>query len=163
MPCRMLPSVILLSALSSPSTSYLSPNVILKMPKTPSETSSNKTQRRTARISVRPCCLINLASSNESSPLRKFSPPSDYNVAPPSTPLESPPKTPLAPQTISTTELLTTPKTTPPPLTTPPPVPTQPFKQTLPLATDLEPLELIFFTPPTSPHPFFDTLEDLPS
>nr|GEV09228.1 retrovirus-related Pol polyprotein from transposon TNT 1-94 [Tanacetum cinerariifolium] len=30
-------------------------------------------------------------------------------------------------------------------------------------AIDLKPVELIFSTPPTSPHPFFDSLEDLPS
>ncbi|GJU24429.1 hypothetical protein Tco_1163050 [Tanacetum coccineum] len=91
------------------------PHLIFKIPKIPSETSSSKTQRRTARISVRPCCLINLTSSNESSPLRNFSSPSDYNVAPPSTPLESPPKTPLAPQATSPIKPLTTPKFTPPP------------------------------------------------
>ncbi|GJX39776.1 hypothetical protein Tco_0253079 [Tanacetum coccineum] len=125
------------------------------MPKIPSETSSNKTQRRTARISVRPCCLINLTSSNES-------PLSDYNVAPPSTPLESPPKTTLAPQATSPIQTLTTLKFTPPSLTTLPLVPTQPSKQTPLHATDLDPLELIFSTPPTSPYPFFDTLEDLP-
>ncbi|GJV77821.1 hypothetical protein Tco_1509405 [Tanacetum coccineum] len=132
------------------------------MPKIPSETSSNKTQRRTARISVRPCCLINLTSSNEPAPLRNFSPLNDYNIAPPSTPLESPPKTTLAPQDTSPIQTLTTLKVTPPSLTTPPPVPTQPSKQTPLHATDLEPLKLIFSTPPTSPYPFFDTLEDLP-
>ncbi|GJV66215.1 hypothetical protein Tco_1477043 [Tanacetum coccineum] len=95
------------------------PHLILKMTKTPSETSSNKTPRRTARLSVRPCCFINLTSSNESSPLRNFSPQSDYNVAPPSTPLESSPETPLDPQATSPIEPLTTPKVTPP-LTTPP-------------------------------------------
>ncbi|GJT42653.1 hypothetical protein Tco_0951368 [Tanacetum coccineum] len=78
------------------------------MAKTPSETSSNKTPRRTARISARPYFLINLNLSNESSPLRNFSPPNDYNVAPPSTPLESPPRTPLALQATSPIKTLTT-------------------------------------------------------
>ncbi|GKC79967.1 hypothetical protein Tco_1130741 [Tanacetum coccineum] len=104
-------------------------------------------------MSVRPCCLINITSSNESTPIRNFSPPSDYNVAPPSTPLESPPRTPLASQATSSIEPLTTLKVTPPPVTTPPPAPTQPSKQTPPQAINLEPLELIFTTPPTSPHP----------
>ncbi|GJX94288.1 hypothetical protein Tco_0348874 [Tanacetum coccineum] len=40
--------------------------------------------------------------------------------------------------------------------------PTQPSKQTPPLTTTLEPLELVFTRPPTSPHPYFDNLEDLP-
>nr|GEV15729.1 hypothetical protein [Tanacetum cinerariifolium] len=39
----------------------------------------------------------------------------------------------------------------------------QPSKQSSSLAENLDPIELIFFTPPTSPHPFFDSLEDLPS
>ncbi|GJV80175.1 hypothetical protein Tco_1516045 [Tanacetum coccineum] len=127
------------------------------MTKTYSERKSNKTQRRTDRISVRPCYLINATLSNNSSPLRTFSPPSDYIVAPPSTPIESPPITPLAPQTFSSSELLTTLKTTPPPL-----APTQPSKQSSPLAINLEPLELVFTTPPTSPYSYFDSLEDLP-
>nr|GEU35195.1 hypothetical protein [Tanacetum cinerariifolium] len=52
--------------------------------------------------------------------------------------------------------------TTPPPLTTPPPAPTQPSKQSSPLSINLEPVELIFSTPPTSPQSFFYLLEDLP-
>ncbi|GKF40427.1 hypothetical protein Tco_0120488, partial [Tanacetum coccineum] len=38
----------------------------------------------------------------------------------------------------------------------------QPSKQSSPLAINLDPVELIFSTPPTSPHPFFDSLKDLP-
>ncbi|GKE68009.1 hypothetical protein Tco_1522170, partial [Tanacetum coccineum] len=40
--------------------------------------------------------------------------------------------------------------------------PTQPSKQSSSLTIKLEPVELIFSTPPTSPHLFFDSLEDLP-
>ncbi|GKF22139.1 hypothetical protein Tco_0074461, partial [Tanacetum coccineum] len=58
--------------------------------------------------------------------------------------------------------LLTTPKSTLPPLTSPPPAPTQPSKHSSPLAINLDPVELIFSTPPVSPHPLFDTLKDLP-
>nr|GEZ55656.1 hypothetical protein [Tanacetum cinerariifolium] len=63
---------------------------------------------------------------------------------------------------IFSSHLLNTPKTTPPPFTYPPPAPSQPSKQTSPLAINLDPVELIFSTPPASPHPFFDSLEDLP-
>ncbi|GJU28471.1 hypothetical protein Tco_1167092 [Tanacetum coccineum] len=63
---------------------------------------------------------------------------------------------------ISPSHLLNTPKTTTPPLTTPPPAPSQPSKQSSPLAKNLDPVELIFSTPPTPPHPFFDSLKDLP-
>ncbi|GJS49941.1 hypothetical protein Tco_0600062 [Tanacetum coccineum] len=83
-------------------------------------------------------------------------------MAPPSTPLDSPPTTPIAPPRCSPSELLNTPKTTPLPLTSPPPEPTQPSKQSSPLAINIESIELIFSTPPTSMHPFFDSLEDLP-
>ncbi|GKB43191.1 hypothetical protein Tco_0888133 [Tanacetum coccineum] len=47
-------------------------------------------------------------------------------------------------------------------MTSPPPAPLQPSKHSSPLAINLDPFELIFFTPPTLPHPFFDSLEDLP-
>ncbi|GJS66052.1 hypothetical protein Tco_0680616 [Tanacetum coccineum] len=100
--------------------------------------------------------------SNNSSPRRSFSPLSDYNAAPLSTPIDFPPITHLPPQTFSPSKLLTTPKTTPPPLTTPPPALTQPSKQSCPLTINLEPIELIFSTPPTSLHPYFNSLEDLP-
>ncbi|GKA49878.1 retrovirus-related pol polyprotein from transposon TNT 1-94 [Tanacetum coccineum] len=50
----------------------------------------------------------------------------------------------------------------PPPLTSPPPAPTQPSKHSLPLAINIDPIELLFSTPPTSPQALSDTLEDLP-
>ncbi|GJX14973.1 hypothetical protein Tco_0206731 [Tanacetum coccineum] len=53
--------------------------------------------------------------------------------------------------------------TTPPPLTSPPSTPTQPSKQSSPLTINLDPIELIFSTPPTSLHPLFDSLKDLTS
>ncbi|GKA50684.1 hypothetical protein Tco_0743757 [Tanacetum coccineum] len=59
-------------------------------------------------------------------------------------------------------KLLTTPKSTPPLLTSPPLAPTQPSITSSPLAINLDPVDLIFSTPPTSPHHFFDSLEDLP-
>ncbi|GJT06093.1 hypothetical protein Tco_0840555 [Tanacetum coccineum] len=67
----------------------------------------------------------------------------------------------MAPPGFSPTQLLTTPKTTSHLFTSPPPAPSQPSKQTFPLAINLEPVEHIFFTPPTSPHLFFDSLKDL--
>ncbi|GJR48543.1 hypothetical protein Tco_1316646 [Tanacetum coccineum] len=130
------------------------------MPKSNHDKKDNKSLKRTARISVRACCLINPPPT--SPPYQCFSPPSDYQTAPPSTPLESPPTTPIAPSGFSLGQLLTTPKTTPPPLTSPPLAPTQPSKQSSPFAINIDPVELIFSTPPTSPHPFFDSLEDLP-
>ncbi|GJW50015.1 hypothetical protein Tco_0091366 [Tanacetum coccineum] len=39
--------------------------------------------------------------------------------------------------------------------------PTQPSKLTSPLAINLDPIELLFSTPPTSPQAFLDSLEDL--
>nr|GEU50037.1 hypothetical protein [Tanacetum cinerariifolium] len=63
---------------------------------------------------------------------------------------------------ISPSKLLTTPKSTPPPLTSPLLAPSQPSKHSFPLAINLDPVELIFSTLPTSPHPFIDSLEDLP-
>nr|GFD17894.1 hypothetical protein [Tanacetum cinerariifolium] len=47
-------------------------------------------------------------------------------------------------------------------LTTPPLAPTKPSKQSSPLTINLEPIELILLTPPTSPHHLFDSLDDLP-
>ncbi|GJV37004.1 hypothetical protein Tco_1409481 [Tanacetum coccineum] len=58
--------------------------------------------------------------------------------------------------------LLTTPKSTPPPLTSPPLAPTQPSKQSSPLSIKIEHVELIFSTPTTSLHLFFNSLDDLP-
>ncbi|GKC62942.1 hypothetical protein Tco_1095540 [Tanacetum coccineum] len=126
------------------------------MTKTSSKKKTNKTLRKTAKISVRPCCLVNPTSPTNSPPFQRFSPPSVYHVAPPSTPPDSPPTTPLLPLGFSLTELLTTTKTTPPP------APTQPSKQSSPLTTNLEPIEHIFSTSPTSPRPYFNSLEDLP-
>ncbi|GJR50041.1 hypothetical protein Tco_1400562 [Tanacetum coccineum] len=131
------------------------------MPITSCETKTNKTLRRTARISVKPCCLVNPKSPNNLPPFQRFSPPSDYHVALPSTPLDSPPTKPLAPPGFSPTYILTTLKTTPP-LTTLPSAPTQASKKSSPLTINLEPIELIFSTPPTSPHHLFDSVDDLP-
>nr|GEZ27205.1 hypothetical protein [Tanacetum cinerariifolium] len=97
-----------------------------------------------------------------SPPYQRFSPPSDYQMTPTSTPLELPPTTPISPSGFSSGQILTTPKTSPPPLTYPPPTPTQPSKHISHLAISLKPIELVFSTPPTSPHPFFDSLENLP-
>nr|GEW40318.1 hypothetical protein [Tanacetum cinerariifolium] len=47
-------------------------------------------------------------------------------------------------------------------MTSPPPAPLQPSKHSSPLTINLDPVDLIFSTPPTSPHPFFDSIEDLP-
>ncbi|GJU75159.1 retrovirus-related pol polyprotein from transposon TNT 1-94 [Tanacetum coccineum] len=58
--------------------------------------------------------------------------------------------------------LLLTPKSTPPPLYSLPLAPTQPSKLTSPLAINLDPIELLFSTPPTSPQAFLNSLEDLP-
>nr|GEU37203.1 hypothetical protein [Tanacetum cinerariifolium] len=51
---------------------------------------------------------------------------------------------------------------TPPPLTSHPSVPTQPSKHSSPLSINIDPMKLLFSTPPTSPQALFDTLEDLP-
>ncbi|GJU76955.1 hypothetical protein Tco_1274025 [Tanacetum coccineum] len=118
----------------------------------------NKTNlKRTARISVRPCCFVNPKTS--SPPYQPLSPPSDYNSgAPPTSPIITPPLSP----TINPNEnCLLTPKSTPPPLTSPPPAPTQPSKITSPVAINLDPIELLFSTPPSSPS-FLDLLDDLP-
>nr|GEV63611.1 hypothetical protein [Tanacetum cinerariifolium] len=130
------------------------------MPKFNNDKKDNKSLERMARISVRACCFINPPPS--SLPYQCFSPPSDYQTSPLSTPLESPPTTPIVPPGFCSGQLLTTLKTSLTPLTSPPSAPTQPSKQTSPLAINLEPIELVFSTPPTS-HPFFDSLEDLPS
>ncbi|GJS22278.1 hypothetical protein Tco_0450910 [Tanacetum coccineum] len=106
----------------------------------------NKTNlKRTARISVRPCCFVNPRTS----PLyQQFSPLSDYTSgAPPTSPIISPPLSPIKINSIE--NCLLTPKSTPPPLTTPPPAPTQPSKLTSPVAIKLDPSELLFSTPPS--------------
>nr|GEU46273.1 ribonuclease H-like domain-containing protein [Tanacetum cinerariifolium] len=59
-------------------------------------------------------------------------------------------------------QLLNTPKSTHPPLTSLPPAPSQPSKKSSPLAINLDPIELIFSTRPTSSYLFFDSIEDLP-
>nr|GEX15868.1 hypothetical protein [Tanacetum cinerariifolium] len=83
-------------------------------------------------------------------------------MKPASNPIESPPTFPMAPPGFSLGQLLTAPTTTPLPLTYPPPTPSQPSKQISPLTINLEPVELIFTTPPKSPHPLFDSHKDLP-
>ncbi|GJU33212.1 hypothetical protein Tco_1176801 [Tanacetum coccineum] len=90
------------------------------------------------------------------------SPPTDYQTVLSSTPNISPPLSPITSPGISPSKLLTTPKSTPPLLTLPPPTSTQPSKHSSPLAINQDPVELIFLTPPTSPHAFFDSLKDLP-
>nr|GEV86536.1 hypothetical protein [Tanacetum cinerariifolium] len=130
------------------------------MPKSSSDKKENKSLRRTTQINVRTCCLVNPPSN--SPPFQHFSPPSDYQTVPPPTPHNSSPPTPIAPLGFSPSELLTTLKTTPPPLTSPPLAPTKPLKQSSLLTINIEPVELIFSTPSTSPHPFFDSLKDLP-
>nr|GEW50341.1 DUF4219 domain-containing protein/UBN2 domain-containing protein [Tanacetum cinerariifolium] len=84
------------------------------------------------------------------------------NKVPPLTPNISPPLSPITSSGISLSKLLTTLKLTPPPLTSPPPAPTQPSKHSSPLAINFDPVELIFLTPPTSSHAFFDSLKYLP-
>nr|GEY44501.1 hypothetical protein [Tanacetum cinerariifolium] len=130
------------------------------MPKSNNDKKNTNAFKRTARISVRACCFVKNSSS--SPPCEHLSPLTDYHSAPPTTPIESPPPSPIAPPGFSLDHLLSTPKLTPPPLTAHPPSPSQPSKHNSPLAINLEPVELIFSTPPTLPHPFFDSLEDLP-
>ncbi|GJX64767.1 hypothetical protein Tco_0299110 [Tanacetum coccineum] len=83
-------------------------------------------------------------------------------MAPPKTPIESPPSTPIAPPGFSLNHFLNTPKTTPPPLTSSPSALSQTSKENYLLAINLDPIKLILCTPPTVPHLFFDSLEDLP-
>ncbi|GJW65994.1 hypothetical protein Tco_0117878 [Tanacetum coccineum] len=121
----------------------------------------NKTNlKRTARISVRPCCFVNPKTS--SPPYQPFSPPLDYTSgAPPTSPITTPPLSPINTTINSNENCLLTPKSTPPPLTSPPPAPTQPSKLTSPVTINLDPIELLFSTPPSSPS-FLDLLGDLP-
>ncbi|GKC86956.1 copia protein [Tanacetum coccineum] len=116
--------------------------------------------KRTARISVHPCCFSNPRAV--SPPYHPLSPPTDYQSAPPSSPNASPPLSPILSSGIIPNSILLTLNTTPPPLTSPPPAPTQPSKHSSPLAISLDLTELLFSTPPTSPQTLFDTLEDLP-
>ncbi|GJU00289.1 hypothetical protein Tco_1110627 [Tanacetum coccineum] len=109
--------------------------------------------KRTARISVRPCCFNNPRTS--SPPYQSLSPPTDYVSAPPPTsPTSIPPLSLIISPVTSNSNILLTPKSTPPPLTSLPPAPTQPSKLTSPLVINLDPIELLFSTPPTSPKPF---------
>ncbi|GKD94247.1 hypothetical protein Tco_1374084 [Tanacetum coccineum] len=82
-------------------------------------------------------------------------------MAPPSIPIVSSPLSLITSPRIPPSHLLNTPKTTPLPLTSPPPTPSQHSKQNSHVGI-IEPVELIFSTPPTSPHPLFDSLKDLP-
>nr|GFC83442.1 hypothetical protein [Tanacetum cinerariifolium] len=47
-------------------------------------------------------------------------------------------------------------------MTSPPSAPNQLSKQSSPLAINIDPIELLFTTPPTLPQALFDTLEDRP-
>ncbi|GJR33482.1 hypothetical protein Tco_1209166 [Tanacetum coccineum] len=95
-----------------------------------------------------------------SPPYQPFSPPSDYTTgAPPTSPIISPPLSPI--KMNSNENCLLTPKSTPPPLTTLPPAPTQPFKLTSLVSINLDPIELLFSTPPSSPS-LLNVLGDLP-
>nr|GEV51370.1 hypothetical protein [Tanacetum cinerariifolium] len=130
------------------------------MPKLKNDKKNTNAFKRTARISVRVCCFVK--SSLASPPYQHLSPPIDYQAATPTIRIESPPSSPIVTPGFSPDHLLNTPKSTQPPLTSLPPSPSQPSKQNSLLALNLEPVKLIFSTPPTSPHPFFDSLKDLP-
>ncbi|GJY69990.1 hypothetical protein Tco_0472972 [Tanacetum coccineum] len=130
------------------------------MPKSNIDKKNTNAFKRTARISVRACCFVKSLSLSQ--PYEHLSPPTDYQMAPPTTPIESLPPSFIAPPGFSPEHLVITNKSTPPPLTSTPPVPSQPSKHNSPLSINLEPVKFVFSTPPTSPHPFFDSLEDLP-
>ncbi|GKB86545.1 hypothetical protein Tco_0958817 [Tanacetum coccineum] len=130
------------------------------MPKSHKEKKPGNNLKRTARISVRPCCFSNPRPL--SPPYQAISPPTDYQTAPPSSPNGSPPPLPIETPGISPSKLLLTLKSIPPPLASPPPAPTQPSKHSSPLTLSLDPVELLFSTPLTSPQAFFDHIEDLP-
>ncbi|GJU51268.1 hypothetical protein Tco_1220823 [Tanacetum coccineum] len=87
------------------------------------------------------CKIVINISSNESSPIRD--PLKNYIITTPTTPLETPLQTPLTP-----------------PVTTPLVIPRLAPQPTV--AITLAPRELIFATPPTSPHLYLNTPEDLP-
>nr|GFC62315.1 hypothetical protein [Tanacetum cinerariifolium] len=115
--------------------------------------------KRTARISVRPCCFSN--PRPVSPPYHPLSPPIDYQSAPPSSLNASLPISSIISSGIIPNTILLTSKSTPSPLTSPPAL-TKPSKHSSPLAISLDPIELLFSTPLTSPQTLFDTLEDLP-
>ncbi|GJU99868.1 hypothetical protein Tco_1329139 [Tanacetum coccineum] len=129
------------------------------MPKSKKDKKSANNFKRTARISVRACCFENPHPAYPS--YQTLSPPTDYQMVPLSTPNVSP-LFPISSPRIFPSKLLNTLKSTPPPLTSPLLAPTQPSKTSSSLAINLDPVELIFSSPPTSPHPFFDSLKDLP-
>ncbi|GKE82328.1 hypothetical protein Tco_1552328 [Tanacetum coccineum] len=130
------------------------------MPKSNKDKKSTNNLKCTARISVQACCFANPCTV--SPPYKPLSPPTDYQTVPPSILNVSPPLSPITSLGISPSKLLTTPKSTPPPLTLPILAPTQPFKTSSPLTINLDPVELIFLTPPTSPYALFDSLKYLP-
>nr|GEZ53601.1 hypothetical protein [Tanacetum cinerariifolium] len=96
-----------------------------------------------------------------SPPYLPLSPPTDYQMTPPSILNSSQTLSPIISLGISPSKLLLTPKLTPPPMISPPPTLTQPSKHSSPLAINIDPIKLLFSTPPTSPQALFDTLEDL--
>ncbi|GKD06721.1 hypothetical protein Tco_1181695 [Tanacetum coccineum] len=102
--------------------------------------------KRTARISVRPCCFNNLRTS--SLLYQPFLPPSDYTSGPlPTSPISTSPISP----THHNSDLLTTPRSTPPPLTS--------LHQPLPkLSLKLDDLPPSTTNPPP-PRPSFDTIK----
>nr|GEU66316.1 hypothetical protein [Tanacetum cinerariifolium] len=111
-------------------------------------------------MSVRPCCFNN---PHPSSPLfHALSPPTDYQMAPLSSLNIYPLLSPITTSKISPTKIFLTSKSSPSPLTAPSPTPTQPSKHSSPLTINLDCVEIIFSTPPTSPHAFFDSFEVLP-
>ncbi|GKD23368.1 hypothetical protein Tco_1225071 [Tanacetum coccineum] len=130
------------------------------MPKSKNDKKNTNAFKRTARISVHTCCFVKSPKSSPS--YQHLSAPTDYQTTPPKTPIESPPSSAIALSGFFLNHFLNTPKTTPPPLASSPPDPSQPSKENSPLAINLVPVKLILCTPPTAPHPFFDSLEDLP-
>ncbi|GJS85792.1 retrovirus-related pol polyprotein from transposon TNT 1-94 [Tanacetum coccineum] len=104
--------------------------------------------------------LVDYEVKTSSPSYQPFSPPSDYTSgAPPTSLITSPPLSPI--NTTFNSNCLLTPKTTPPPLTSPPSAPTQPSKLTSPVTINLDPIELLFSTSPSSPS-LLVVLGDLP-
>ncbi|GJX21313.1 hypothetical protein Tco_0223990 [Tanacetum coccineum] len=130
------------------------------MPKTNKDKKSAIEFKCTARISVCACFFVNPCPV--SPPYQNLSPPTDHQTGPPPSPIMSPPLLSIVSLGISPEELLITSKSTPLPMTSQPPAPSQPSKHSSALAINLDPIELIFYTPPTSPYLFFDSFEDLP-
>ncbi|GJV54113.1 hypothetical protein Tco_1449854 [Tanacetum coccineum] len=116
--------------------------------------------KRAAKISVRPCCFSN--PRPVSPPYHTLSPPTDYQMAHPSTLNTSPPLYLIISPGISPSKILLTLKSTLPPSTSSPPALTQPYKHSSPLAINVDPTELLFSTPTSSPQTLFNSLEDLP-